>query len=133
MNLRANSTFRAGSFARLEALLVPRLTTGAQNAANAVLEISQGIVPVDTGELKSSGGTAVEWKGTTVTGFVTYGAYYAAYVEFGTGRRGAGSAGAGPFSYDQNWPGMVAQPYIRPALDQGRAQVMDAFKEALSV
>lgn len=133
MNLRANSTFRAGDWSRLEGLLVPKLTVGAQNAANAVLEISQGIVPVASGDLQRSGGTAVEWKGTTVTGFVTYGAYYAAYVEFGTGRRGAGSAGAGPFPYNQNWPGMVAQPYIRPALDQGRGQVMDAFREALAV
>ena len=75
MNLRANSTFRAGDWSRLEGLLVPKLTVGAQNAANAVLEISQGIVPVASGDLKRSGGTAVEWKGTTVTGFVTYGAY----------------------------------------------------------
>jgi hypothetical protein len=51
-------------------------------------------------------------------------------VEFGTGRRGASSAGAGPYSYDPNWPGMVAQPYMRPALDTARPQILAAFAEA---
>ena len=133
MNLRASSTFRAGDFARLEALLVPKLIAGATAGANAVLEISQGLVPVDTGELKASGGTTVEWVGRKVTGYVTYGAYYAAYVEFGTGRRGAESAGAGPYPYKESWPGMAAQPYCRPALDIGRGQVLTAFEQALGV
>lgn len=133
MNLRAKSTFRAGSFAKLEQLLVPRLTAGAQAGADAVLEISQGLVPVDTGELKESGGTSVEWTGTRVVGYVTYGAYYSAYVEFGTGRRGAESPGAGPGPYKASWPGMRAQPYCRPALDVGRAQVLEAFRAALQV
>lgn len=131
MNLRASATFRAGDFARLEDLLVPRLVKGASDAAHAVLDISQGLVPVDTGALKASVATSVEWVGKRVTGYVTYGAYYAAYVEFGTGRRGSSSAGAGPYPYNQNWPGMVAQPYVRPALDIGRTQIFDAFRAAL--
>ncbi len=110
---------------------MPKLVAGAKAAADAVLEISQGIVPVDTGELKASGRTETEWVGHAVTGLVIYDAPYAAYVEFGTGARGASSAGSGPFLYDLNWPGMVAQPYCRPALDQGRAEVLDAFKTAL--
>ena len=133
MNFRAASTFRAGSFANLEARLVPKLQVGAQNAANAVLAISQGIVPVDTGALKASGQTSVEWVGTKVTGYVVYARYYAAYVEFGTGRRGAESPGAGPYEYKQSWPGMVAQPYLRPSLDQGRSQVLDAWNAALGL
>ena len=136
MNLRANATFKAGSFARLEALLVPKITAGAQAGADAVLEISQGLVPVDTGALKSSGHTQVEWTGTKVSGYVTFGGGgvdYAAYVEFGTGRRGAASPGAGPYPYKQDWPGMVAPPYCRPALDIGRPEVLEAFREALGV
>ena len=133
MNLRATPTFRAGDFSRLEAKLVPLLTTGAQNAANAVLEISQGLVPVDTGELKASGGTSVEWVGTKVSGYVVYTSEHAAYNEFGTGRRGEASGHGGPgISYDPNWPGMPGSPYIRPALDIGRQQIFDAFKEALT-
>ena len=133
MNLRAQSSFRAGSFSRLEQIIVPKLVAGAQAGADAVLEISQGLVPVDTGALKDSGKTSVEWTGTRVSGYVTYGEYYAAYVEFGTGRRGSASAGAGPFPYNENWPGMVAQPYVRPALDIGREKVLTAFQAALGV
>lgn len=133
MNFRAQSTFRAGSFAALEAKLVPRLLKGAQAGADAVLDASQAIVPVDTGALKDSAGARVEWVGQKVSGYVTYGAYYAAYVEFGTGARGAGSAGAGPYPYKLSWPGMVAQPYIRPALDSSRQAVLDAFRAALAV
>ena len=132
MNLRANATFRAGDWARLEAKLVPLLTIGAQNGAAEVLVEAQAIVPVDTGDLLRSGSTSVEWTGKVVTGYVEFGQPYAAYVEFGTGRRGQGSAGAGPYAYDQNWAGMVAQPYLRPALDTARPAVLSAFQEALS-
>lgn len=39
---------------------------------------------------------------------------HAAYVEFGTGQRGAAS-GRYPGGYDGDWPGMSAQPYMYPA------------------
>jgi hypothetical protein len=134
MNLRASSTFKAGSFAALESLLVPKLVNGAAAAAQAVLEISQGLVPVRTGELKASGGTSVEWTGKTVTGYVVYTSPHAAYNEFGTGRRGEESGhGAPGISYDPNWPGMTGSPYIRPAMDIGRSQVITAFQTALGV
>lgn len=134
MNIRANSSFRAGDWSRLEAVLVPKLIAGAQNAANAVLEISQGLVPVDTGELKASGGTAVEWTGRKVSGYIVYTAPHAAYNEFGTGRRGEASGhGAPGITYDSAWPGMPGSPYMRPALDLGRAQCLTAFQEALGV
>ena len=134
MNLRANSSFRAGDFSRLEQLLVPKLLVGAKNGAAAVLEISQTLVPVDTGALKDSGGTSVEWTGTRVTGYVVYTESYAAYNEFGTGRRGAASGhGAPGISYNPDWPGMPGHPYLRPALDAGRQQTVDAFRAALGV
>lgn len=134
MNLKANASFKAGDFSRLEALLVPLLLNGAQAGANAVLEISQGLVPVDTGELKASGGTSVEWVGRKVTGYVVYTSPHAAFNEFGAGRRGEASGHGGPgISYDANWPGMPGSPYIRPALDIGRAQVLTAFREALGL
>ena len=136
MNLRAQSTFRAGSFANLEALLVPRLLTGARNAAQAVFVVSQGLVHVDTGELKASGvqPCPVEWTGTRVTGYVTYTAAHAAFNEFGTGRRGAASGQwAGPYPYKESWPGMAAIPFIRPAMDIARGQIITAFQEALGV
>jgi hypothetical protein len=39
---------------------------------------------------------------------------HAAYVEFGTGQRGA-AGGRYPGGYDGEWPGMSAQPYMYPA------------------
>lgn len=134
MNFRAQSTFRAGSFARLEALLVPKLVKGAQNAAQAVYDISQTLVHVRSGDLKASGKAGpIEWTGTRVAGYVSYSSPHAAYNEFGTGRRGASSAWAGPYPYKADWPGMTAIPFIRPAMDIGRAQVLTAFQEALGV
>lgn len=132
MNLRATAAFKAGDFARLEAKLVPLLTTGAQNASAAVLEVSQQRVPVDTGYLKSTGGTSVEWKGHSVTGYVSYGAYYAAYVEFGIRQHGAAGEWAGPFSYSEG-NGFAGFGFVRGALDIARPQVTAAFKEALGV
>jgi len=135
VKIRATATFRPGNFAAVEAKLLPRLIEGATVGANVVLDISQELVPVDTGALKDTGRVGpVEVKGKTVTASVVYGEGldYAAYVEFGTGRRGAASAGAGPYPYKESWPGMVAEPYMRPALDTGRQDVLDAVRDALS-
>ena len=137
MNIRANSSFRAGDWSRLEALLVPKLITGAQAGADAVLAISQERVPVAaaramSGELKESGGTAVEWTGHKVTGHISYSAPYAAYVEFGIRQRGAAGEWAGPFNYSEG-TGFPGFGYMRSSLDTGRGQVLTAFREALGV
>jgi hypothetical protein len=136
MKIRATATFRPGNYAAVEAKLLPRLIEGATVGANIVLDISQEMVPVDTGELKGSGRVSVEKQGTVITGYIVYGGDgidYALYVEAGTGRRGATSAGSGPWEYNLAWPGMVAEPYIRPALDIGRQDVLDAFRAALGL
>ena len=132
MNFRAKSTFKAGSFSRLEALLVPKLIAGATAAAAAVLEISQSRVPVKTGRLKSSGSYSVTWSGQRVTGLITYSAPYAPYVEFGIRQRGAAGEWAGPFSYSEG-TGFAGFGFMRGALDIGRSQVVTAFQEALGV
>lgn len=47
---------------------------------------------------------------------------HAAYVEFGTGVRGAQSMNAASGGrYDPDWPGMAAQPYMYPAAQRARA------------
>ena len=69
---------------------VPDTPTG---AALALAEM-QVLVPVRTGALRDSGQVVPpEWVGHTVSAAVEFGMPYAAYVEFGTGVRGAGSAG----------------------------------------
>ncbi len=142
MNIRANSTFKAGDFSRLESLIVPRLIKAVDDATQAVLETSQTLVPVDTGELVSSGGRTTEWKGTKVQGAVFYTSEHASFVEFGTGLIGSGTypfelpqSGVpitGSWVYDykhQNWQGMRAQPYLRPSLDLSKAAIMQAFQD----
>ena len=67
--------------------------------ASIILEDSQSLVPVDTGELKDSGGVN-DLNGV----MVEYTAPHAMFVEFGT--------------YKMN-----AQPYLRPAIDNNKAKL----------
>jgi Bacteriophage HK97-gp10, putative tail-component len=133
VNIQASPTFQWGSFARIEELIVPKLMAAAAAGAALALAEMQILVPVRTGALRESGQVVPpEWVGHTVTAAVEFGMPYAAYVEFGTGVRGAGSAGAGPFAYDMNWPGMVAQSYMRAGLDNSKPAVLGAFQDALT-
>jgi HK97 gp10 family phage protein len=108
--------------------VVPVVVAAVTESAEAVAAEAQTIVPVDTGELRDSiAAGPVALIGTTVQGSVEATAPYAAYVEFGTGQRGEASAGAGPGPYSPDWPGMPAQPYMRPALDTARPAILEAF------
>ncbi len=140
MNIRANVTFKAGNFARLEAVIVPRIIAAVDAATELVLSASQQLVPVDTGELVSSGGRETQWKGTRVTGSVSYTSPHASFVEFGTGIIGSGTYPyelpregvpfTGSWIYDykmQNWKGFGARPYLRPALDMNQGNITSLF------
>jgi hypothetical protein len=140
MNIRANVTFQAGSFAKLEAAIVPRIIAAVDGATELVLGSSQQLVPVDTGELVSSGGRETQWKGQRVTGSVSYSSPHASFVEFGTGIIGSGTYPfplpqegvpiTGSWIYDykhQNWQGMYARPYLRPALDMNSSGITALF------
>ena len=107
---------------------------------------AQEIVPVDTGALRESidyqvyrgiqnieRGGSIGGSAFSVTGIVQPDEPYAAYVEFGTGIRGASSPGAGAGPYSSTWPGMPAQPYMRPALDESRDSILDLFRANISV
>ena len=128
MNFKATSTFTPVAISRAMQSVVPRIVAAVEESQGAVASEAQAIVPVDTGELQSSIGPGpVELVGSVVRGTVEANAPYAAYVEYGTGQRGAASAGAGAGPYSPNWPGMPAQPYMRPALDTARPAILDAF------
>jgi hypothetical protein len=140
VNIRANVTWRAGDFAKLEAVIVPRIIQAVDQATELVLGVSHQLVPVDTGELASSGGREVQWLGTRVVGSVSYTSGHASFVEFGTGIIGSGTYPyslptqgvpfTGSWVYDykhQNWMGHPAQPYLRPALDLSRGGIIAAF------
>jgi HK97 gp10 family phage protein len=97
----------------IKATVDAAVEAGIQAWAGQVLDIAQGLVPVRTGQLKDSG--HVETNGPTAA--VVFDSPHAAFVEFGTGIRGAASPGAGDVEYSSTWPGMAAQPYLRPAYD----------------
>jgi hypothetical protein len=82
----------------------------------------EGVPPRREPRLKDS--FSVEAEGLTARAVVKN--PHAAYVEFGTGRRGAGSAPAGaPGGYDSHWPGMAAQPYLYPAAQMARGAFLE--------
>lgn len=130
MNFRATSEVKFVDLSRIMQLVVPPLTAAVTEASEAVATEAQTIVPVDTGALKESIHVAsVELVGSTVQGHVVADEPYAAFVEFGTGQRGAASPGAGPGPYSSSWPGQIAQPYMRPALDTARPAIVAAFEK----
>jgi len=114
-------------------VITPKAAAGAIAWGNAVYERSQELVPVDTGELKGSGKVVTVIEEKRVYARVQYDADHAGYVEFGTGRRGASSAGAGPYEYSAEWAGMTAQPYLRPASDEVRADAMSLVKQEVAL
>lgn len=130
MKFTAKATFRprssAGQF--IQAYINPGVVASVEAVTQRIFDVSQDLVPVDTGALKASGQMSIDDSGKTVVGTVDYTADYADYVEYGTGIRGADSADAGSGPYNPNWPGMPAQPYLRPALDEVKGASLDMFK-----
>jgi HK97 gp10 family phage protein len=111
-----------------EQFMRPVVRSAVEQGNALIFAVSQEYCPVDTGALKASGQSVVIDLPNGVQGAVFYGEFYATYVEFGTGRRGDPAA---PYAHVQTWPGMVAQPYQRPALDENRAPVIDLFQTEL--
>ena len=106
---------------------------GVVDWASRVFETSQELVAVDTGDLKASGHVEVTQVGKQVFAAVEYTSDHAAFVEFGTGQRGAASPGAGDVPYNPSWPGMAAQPYLRPAYDLHRNEAEGVVGETIAV
>lgn len=120
----------AGQF--VSARVGPAALKATEAITRQIYDRSQQLVPVDTGALKASGHMAVTETGQTVVGHVAYDSAHASYVEYGTGIRGASSPMAGPFPYSPNWPGMAPSPYLRPATDEARADVMAHYRSNLT-
>lgn len=107
--------------------ITPAVLQATEEAGQVVLVEAQAIVPVLSGELKASGRVTVRETGSTCVADVEFTAPWAAYNEFGTGIRGSASPGAGPYPYDPNWPGMPATPYLRPAMDTARSEMLGIY------
>ena len=95
--------------------------------------------PKDNGELRRSITSKVENDGGNIQGIVYTPLEYAPYVEYGTGL--FAEAGDGrkdvPWHYQDDkgdWhstSGQKPKPYMRPALDENREQILRIIKEGL--
>lgn len=104
--------------------------TKAINKATALVHGQAKLnAPVDTGTLRGSIHMNVQRNGKNIQGRVYTNVEYAPFVEFGTGIRGNGSY---PYKvknlklqYKDDWQGMVAQPYMYPALKEHEKEIKD--------
>ncbi|MFJ7933708.1 HK97-gp10 family putative phage morphogenesis protein [Sporosarcina sp. NPDC096371] len=112
------------------------LKVGIQQATKMAQGEAKGLAPVgDSGMLRNSIKEKVVVKNGKITGIISSNLYYAAYVEFGTGKRGKASPSP-PKSdknvkYRQDWAGMDAQPFLYPALKNNKDKAVGIVKEQL--
>lgn len=95
--------------------------------------------PKGNGELRRSITSKIEEDAEDVKGVVFTPLEYAPYVEYGTGLFAEeGGRKDVPWSYQDDkgeWhttSGMNPQPYMRPALDENRADILRIIKEGLT-
>lgn len=96
------------------------------------------LAPKDTGALRQSITSRVEREGDDWVGTVFTPLEYAPYVEYGTGLFAEqGGRKDVPWNYQDdegNWhstSGMKPQPYMRPALNETRLDIIRILKEAV--
>lgn len=133
LHAEARFTPRSDAGRFVSAVIAPGVEAGVTAVAERVLATAQLIAPENTGELRSSGKVAVQKGDKSITAHVVFDAEHAGYVEYGTGVRGASSAGAGPYPYNPDWPGMPAQPYLRPALDEESRNAASEMAKQISL
>ena len=95
--------------------------------------------PKDTGALRRSITSKVEKNGDEIQGVIYTPLEYAPYVEYGTGLFAEeGGRQDVPWNYQDDkgeWhstSGQKPQPFMRPALDENRAQILRILKEGLT-
>jgi HK97 gp10 family phage protein len=131
MGLRATAIFRprSGLGQFIQAVVTPAVRASVQAGLDTIQQAAQALCPVDTGALRDSITTNIEDLGTTIRGSVGPTMPYASYVEYGTGRLGSPA----PYPHVMSWPGMKAQPYMRPAYDENKDAIIDLFRAQLGV
>lgn len=103
----------AGKLELFKSVLDKRLEAAMQDAVHMVERDAKGRAPVDTGNLKAS--IASEVKGDVdgaVEGYVGTPVEYGFFQEFGTSKMGA-------------------SPFLQPAVDANRGNIIDRFERAV--
>lgn len=96
------------------------------------------LAPKDTGALRQSITSEVDTSSGEITGIIFTPLEYAPYVEYGTGLFAEkGGRKDVPWHYQDDkgdWhstSGQKPQPFMRPALDESRTQIMRLLREAI--
>lgn len=121
---------------KLDGMTDPALVNAALGRACALVERSAKIkAPKDSGELRRSITSKVE----NGEGIVFTPLEYAPYVEFGTGLFAEeGGRTDVPWAYQDDkgeWhttSGQAPQPFMRPALDENKEQIIRIIKEGIT-
>lgn len=117
-----------------------KLEKGMAKAVLLVEREAKMKAPRDNGDLARSITSKVESSGGEVEGTVFTPLFYAPYVEYGTGLFAEDGDGRKdvPWNYQDdegNWhstSGQKPQPFMRPALDENREQILLILKGALT-
>lgn len=128
----ADSLFR--KLNNLEAVFQSGAVAGAvQRGCMVVQAEAKLLCPVDSGELRNSISTKVDVSNNGVIGKVYTNKEYAPYVEFGTGSRGESTYdGNVDVTYNSEWAGMPAQPYLYPALKNNEEAVLRSIRNDIA-
>lgn len=118
---------------------IQKLERAVSKAALLVEAEAKKKAPRDTGDLARSIVSKVETSGKEVVGTVFTPLFYAPYVEYGTGLFAEDGNGRKdvPWHYQDDsgeWhstSGQHPQPFMRPALDENREQVLRIIMEGL--
>lgn len=118
---------------------IQKIERAVSRAALLVEAEAKKKAPRDNGDLARSITSKVETSGNEVTGTVFTPLFYAPYVEYGTGLFAEDGDGRKdvPWHYKDDkgdWhstSGQKPQPFLRPALDENREQVLRIIMEGL--
>lgn len=124
---------------RLEKTASPEKVRASLGKACALVErAAKENAPKGTGELRRSITSTIEGSGTNLSGIVFTPLEYAPYVEYGTGLFAEeGGRQNVPWNYkddEGNWhstSGMPPRPFMRPAIENNRLQIMRILKEGM--
>ncbi len=98
------------------------LRKGLAQGGKLVQGTAKRLCPVDTGRLRNSIEVTPIENGADVGTNVEY----AAYVEYGTGKKGDPSV-----EHREDWEGQAPQPYLYPALEAHKAEIKDIVQNTL--
>lgn len=126
-------------FERFNNMANPERVEQALGKACAIVERSaKEKAPKGNGDLRRSITSKVEQNGEDLEGVVFTPLFYAPYVEFGTGLFAEENGRKDvPWSYQDEkgeWhstSGMSPSPFLRPALEENREQIVQIIKESL--